>query len=1125
MAHLLGSEASSFTSCSSTPFGLMPPLPNAEYEVFLSFRGPDVRTTFADCLYSGLVRSKIRTFRDEEELRKGETIGPSLVQAITESKIYIPIFTKGYAASKWCLMELAKMVACWKQGKGHMVLPIFYYVDPRDVRHQDGPYKESFEQHSQNHDPEIVKKWREALQEIGKMKGWHLTESQGQGEVIDEILSKVELHLRSNYTLVNEELVGIDSHVQDVTKLMNLDSDGERVVGIHGMGGIGKTTIAKAVYDVVCTSFDKCCFLDNVRNVLSKDDGATTLQNKVISTILGYDNLIKNVGEGIRIIRDRVCKYKVLIVLDDVDEKFEFDQVLGRLGNFSLESRFIITTRDKRVLEFFRDQFNLYEVKEMNYDYSLQLFSKHAFQIDYPSKEFKMLSQEIIKMAAGLPLALKVLGSLLYNRDTKFWEEKLVELRKIPCTSDKVQETLKISYNELSRNEKRMFLDISCCFVGEDKDWPFYMWEDCDLYPESGIKTLLLRALIKIDEKNKFWMHDHIRDLGRAIVVGEDVENPCNRSIIWSNVDAVDLLKNGKGTDVVEMMRVDLGYEHKLTNKELNKLKGLRYLDVKCGSLSGDFCDVLANLRWIRLRSHCQIPTNLNIKNCVILDLVDSQVKSEWRGWKGIKYAGKLKVLKLRECGYIDKFPDVSSCVGLEVIHVTYSLRMTGVLDISSFTNLKSLVLDNTGITELRGDIGLLHNLQEIVIKDCELRETPAAIFKLSSLQILNLTSHRKKPLIVTEDIPTAVKHLSISCLSVPNLLNLHQLEELHYLCCRETEIPADLWKLPKLKTLTLKFCSSSHHTHSPALPSSLVRLDISYCQYLQTLPSLANLTSLAEIPGLGELKMLSTLQLCDVQNMENLDGIENLVQLTVLVVELCGVVGKFPDVSNLTKLKSLSIICCQRLTEIQDLSGLKDSLTFLEIKASDCLTKVEGIETLESLQVLSLERTGGSASLLPSSLSKFCKLQELTYKESWYVPDEMSPQQLPDLPVDIKVLKIKCESIKKLPDLSKLAHLEKLNVQGCTYLTEIRGLERLVSLQKLVVSDCYFIKELNLCGAKNLRKLKAFECVRLKRVHGIEELELLQVLEVDTTLRNTVLKLKSAASRLRKRLTRSLGL
>ncbi|CAN1807838.1 Disease resistance protein L6, partial [Linum perenne] len=366
------------------------------------------------------------------------------------------------------------------------VLPIFYYVDPRDVRHQDGPYKEPFEHHTQNHNPNIVKEWREALQEVGKMKGWHLTESSRQGEVIDEILSKVELHLRSNYTLVNDELVGNDSHVQDMTKLLHLDSDGGRIVGIHGMGGIGKTTIAKAVYDAVCTSFD------------------------------------------------------------DVDEKFEFDQVLGRLGKFSLESRFIITTRDKRVLELFLNQFELYEVKEMNFDYSLQLFNKHAFQMDYPWKEFEILSQEIINMAAGLPLALKVLGSLLYNRDIKFWEEKLVELRKIPCTSDRVQETLKISYNELSQNEKRMFLDISCCFVGEDKNCPLYMWKDCDLYPESGIKTLLLRALINIDEKNKFWMHDHIRDLGRAIVVMEDVENPCNRSIIWSNVDAVNLLKDGK---------------------------------------------------------------------------------------------------------------------------------------------------------------------------------------------------------------------------------------------------------------------------------------------------------------------------------------------------------------------------------------------------------------------------------------------------------------------------------------------------------------------------------------------------------------------------------------------------
>ncbi|CAN1766380.1 Disease resistance protein L6 [Linum perenne] len=220
---------------------------SVEYEVFLSFRGPDVRKSFADCLYSYLVRSKIRTFRDEEELRKGETIGPFLVQAITESKIYIPIMTKSYASSKWCLQELAKMVECWKQGKGHIILPIFYFFDPKDVRHQTGPYEEAFEQHSKKHDPKIVQEWRTALQEVGQMKGWHVTELDGQGAVIDHVFSKVELHLRSNYTLVNEELVGIEVHVNEVTRLLNLDSVDGKIVGIHGIGGMGKTTIAKAV--------------------------------------------------------------------------------------------------------------------------------------------------------------------------------------------------------------------------------------------------------------------------------------------------------------------------------------------------------------------------------------------------------------------------------------------------------------------------------------------------------------------------------------------------------------------------------------------------------------------------------------------------------------------------------------------------------------------------------------------------------------------------------------------------------------------------------------------------------------------------------------------------------------
>ncbi|CAI0416853.1 unnamed protein product [Linum tenue] len=465
-----------------------PPLTTGEYEVFLSFRGPDVRQTFADCLYHFLIHSKIRTFRDEEELRKGEEIAPSLVQAISESKILIPIFSQNYASSKWCLQELAKMVECWKkQGKGGgrtTILPIFYLVDPRDVRHQEGAYEEAFRRHSLKQDQQTIKQWKEALLEVGKMKGWHVAGSDGHGAILEQIFVKVDSLLRTNYTLLTDELVGIDVHVNKVVQLLNLDAASEMIVGIHGMD---------------------------------------------------------NASEGIHMMVDRICKHRVLIVLDDVDAKFEFDKIFGKLGNFSSKSRFIITTRDKRALELLQTD-KLHEPGGMSHDHSLQLLSKHAFKMDNPPNEYTALAEKFLKVAAGLPLALKVVGSLLFRTDTNFWRAKLKELKEVPTVE--VQQILRISYNELTPNEKQIFLDIACVFIGDYKEVPFYMWSSCDFNPEIGMRTLVNRSLVRIDEEGQFGMHDHLRDLGRAIVNEEDVQNPCKRSRIWSNENALDMLAN-----------------------------------------------------------------------------------------------------------------------------------------------------------------------------------------------------------------------------------------------------------------------------------------------------------------------------------------------------------------------------------------------------------------------------------------------------------------------------------------------------------------------------------------------------------------------------------------------------
>ncbi|CAN1264423.1 Disease resistance protein L6 [Linum perenne] len=100
---------------------------------------------------------------------RGEIIAPFLAKAIKESKVYIPIISQGYASSKWCLQELALMVKWCKQGDDRIILPIFYMMEPRDVRNQEGSYKKAFRLHCKKYDVETIKEWKEALKEGGAL--------------------------------------------------------------------------------------------------------------------------------------------------------------------------------------------------------------------------------------------------------------------------------------------------------------------------------------------------------------------------------------------------------------------------------------------------------------------------------------------------------------------------------------------------------------------------------------------------------------------------------------------------------------------------------------------------------------------------------------------------------------------------------------------------------------------------------------------------------------------------------------------------------------------------------------------------------------------------------------------